>query len=74
MEETDYPHHTMCELKFPALVIEYLKHHTARELADHCECAVATVTRWANGFVKPMPGVMQWVTNHINELRKQENW
>lgn len=74
MEDKEYPHPTQCELGFSSLVTEYLKHHTARELADHCECMVPTVTRWANGFVKPMPGIMRWVTVYINKIRTKENW
>lgn len=74
MEEKEYPQPTQCELEFPSLVTEYLKHHTARELADHCECMVATITRWANNHTKPMPGVMRWVSTYINKIRQQENW
>ncbi len=61
-------------MEFQALVTEYLKHHTARELADYCEAAVMTIVRWSIGFSKPMPGMQAFVTEYIDDLREKEGW
>lgn len=61
-------------MNFSELVSEYLKHHTNRELANEFECAPATVTRWASGVSKPLPGMQKIVTDHIEKIRKTEGW
>jgi hypothetical protein len=61
-------------IEFPELVSEYLKHHTAIELAGEFECAVSTVNRWAKGTAKPREGMKIMVIEHINWCRIEEQW
>jgi len=61
-------------MDFQESVAEYLKHHTAREMADYCECIPSSVTRWALGISKPLPGMQREIINYIDELRVKESW
>lgn len=60
--------------EFKDLVSEYLKHHTAIELADEYECAVSTVNRWSVGVASPRDRVKSHVINYINKVRTEEKW
>ncbi len=57
---------------FAIIVKEYLvlNGNDPRPLAEEFECAVTTISRWADGFARPRPRVMRWVVRRIAKLAR----
>lgn len=54
---------------FAEIITEYiaLDPDNKTKLAQECEAAPSTITRWANGTVKPMSGLQKYVIAWIEK-------